>query len=315
MNPTNPSPRRRPRATPSAEVLETRSLLTGGAGNTFALTPGMIAQAGGTAALRFTIDPGHYSKPSGRPVLGIDITAQDQSQVDPQIVSVAEARTVTAQAAGGARGPRASALRVSRGPGSTAVLATMGGAPGQANRATDYTLNVSARRKTSGAFLVGYYLPGDADGTGVVEKKDVDATRANLGARVGQDKYNFDADANRDGRITGADVAIARRNLGARTNVTPVVTADLDPASAGTDRVSTSGRAHFTGTATPGATLSYVEVAQRVATVTTTADAAGNYSLDLALAPGTNTFRVTSTDPFGQTISGQIAPVVYRITT
>ncbi len=306
MNPTNPSPRRRPRVTPSPEALETRSLLTGGAGNSFALVPGTIDQAGGAAALQFTIDPGHLSKPSGSLVLGIDVTGQSNSQVDPRIVSVASAQGITAQGAGGARG-----LRLSRGRGSTAVLATMESGSNRAN----FTVNVSARRRTSGGFLVGYYLPGDVNGNGVVEQADVGTTRGLIGARVDQTRYNFDADANRDGRINRADVAITRRNLDARTTITPVVTADLDPATAGTDRASTTGRVHFTGTATPGSILTYADVAGVVPTVTTTADAAGNYSVDLMLSPGSNTFQVTSTDPFGQTISGRIAPVIYRVTT
>jgi hypothetical protein len=315
MNPTNPSPRRRLRAMPSPEALETRSLLTGGAGNTFALVPGTIAQAGGSAALRFTIDPAHLSRPSGRPVVGIDITAQDKSTIDPRIVSVTEARPASAQSSGGAAGSRAPALRLARGIHSSAVLVTMAGRHGQAQPTASYALNISAQHKTSGAFLVGYYLPGDADGNGVVEQTDVDATRKALGTRVDQTTYNFDTDANRDGRITGADVALARKNLGARTDVTPVVTADLDPASVATNRVVTVPTAHFSGTATPGSTITYADVAQRTPATTTTADASGNYSLNLALAPGTNTFLVTVTDPFGQTISGQIAPVTYRITT
>lgn len=311
MNPTNARPRRRPRVTPSPEVLETRSLLTGGAGNTFALVPGTIAQAGGAASLQFTIDPGHFSKPAGSVVLGIDITGQSNSQVDPRIVSVAAARGITAQGAGGARGPRATGLRLSRGRGSTAVLATM-----ESGSSRDsYTVSVAARRNTSGGFLVGYFLPGDVNGNGVVEQQDISTTRSLIGARVDQTSYNFDADANRDGRINRADVSIARRNLDARTTISPVVTADLDPATAGTDRVSTTGRVHFTGTATPGSILIYADVAQVVPTVTTTADAAGNYSLELMLAPGSNTFLVTSTDPFGQTISGQIAPVTFSVTT
>src|SRR5215212_1661697 len=101
MNPTDPRPRRRRRAVPSPEALETRSLLTGGAGNTFALVPGTIAQAGGAVAQRFTIDPSHLSRSAGRPIIGIDITAQEPSQIDPRIASAAEARPVSAQASGG----------------------------------------------------------------------------------------------------------------------------------------------------------------------------------------------------------------------
>jgi len=311
MHPTNPKPRRRPRATPSPEALEARGLLTGGAGNTFALVLGTITEAGGAAAQRFTIDPNHFSKPSGQPILGIDITGQNQSSVDPRIVGVDAAGTITAQGTGGARGRRGAGLRLSRGPRSNAVLATMDGN----SQPAEYSVRIAARRRTSGGFLIGFFLPGDVDGNGVVEMADVDATRAALGARADQTRYVFDADANRDGRITRADVTLTRRNLGARTNVTPVLTADLDPASAGADRVSTTARVRLTGTATPGASITYADVAQQAPTAMTTADAAGAYSIELVLTPGSNTFRVTSTDAFGQTISGQIAPVTYRVST
>ena len=44
----------------------------------------------------------------------------------------------------------------------------------------------------------------------------------------------------------------------------------------------------------------------------TTADATGNYSIIVPLVRGTNTFQVTSTDAFGQTIQGNLAPVTYN---
>ena len=75
-----------------------------------------------------------------------------------------------------------------------------------------------------------------------------------------------------------------------------------------------SNTAHFTGTATPGATITYTETANKVPATTTTADATGNYSIIVPLATGTNTFKVVSTDAFGQTISGTLAPVTYMST-
>src|SRR3954449_10383838 len=39
------------------------------------------------------------------------------------------------------------------------------------------------------------------------------------------------------------------------------------------------------------------------------ADNSGNYSITVPLVPGTNTFQVSSSDAFGQKITGTIAPV------
>ena len=66
---------------------------------------------------------------------------------------------------------------------------------------------------------------------------------------------------------------------------------------------------HFTGTVTPGATVTFTETTQKTAPVSTTADDAGNYSIMVPLATGVNSFRVTTHDAFGQTISGGIEPV------
>ena len=103
---------------------------------------------------------------------------------------------------------------------------------------------------------------------------------------------------------------------GAKTTIMPVVTANLAPGNGGqANRVSAIPNASFTGISTPGAKVTYAEINAKSAPVTTTADSTGNYSLVVPLAVGSNTFKVTSVDPFNQVISGQIAAVTFKPTT
>ena len=181
---------------------------------------------------------------------------------------------------------------------------------GQMKPAT-YTVKVQAVGKTSGNFLLGFYLPGDANGDGVVNKTDLQIVKASMNTRATSPKYNFNADVNRDGRIGKIDLAFTQQNQGVTTDVFPMVEAnydsshDINPLNPRTTNVNS---AHFTGIASGGATITYAEVSQKVPPTTTTADAAGNYSINVPLAPGTNTFQVTSIDSFGQTISGDDRP-------
>ena len=299
----NPS-RRRPKARPCAESLESRSLLTGGAGSTFALVPGTIAQAGGTAEVKFTVDPTHFTMPKGKLTLGVDIVAASGSTVAPKIVGVL--------GPGGAPvGPLTRSHYAAKSSAASAVLVPVAADPAHPNQAQTYTLEVQGLKKTSGKFLVGFYLPGDANGDGVIDQTDLQAIQAARGTSAGQTNYNFDADANRDGRVNPADLGIAKKNLGAKVTVEPLITANLDPASMSTSqsRTTTVKTVHFTGTTTPGAQINFTEAANKAAPASATADASGNYSLFVTLGLGSNTFNVTSTDAFGQTISGQIAPV------
>jgi phosphotransferase system glucose/maltose/N-acetylglucosamine-specific IIC component len=64
------------------------------------------------------------------------------------------------------------------------------------------------------------------------------------------------------------------------------------------------------GVASSGATVAYASA--NGSPVSTTADATGNYKITVPLAAGANTFTVTSTDSFGQTISGTIAAITYK---
>ena len=88
MKPSQPSNRRRRETRPAAEALESRQLLTGGAGDTFAIEGGTISKANQPAVVKFTIDPTHFTLPKGKFTLGIDIAAASGSNLKPQIAAV-----------------------------------------------------------------------------------------------------------------------------------------------------------------------------------------------------------------------------------
>ncbi len=295
MNPN----RRRPKAPLAAEALESRELLTGGAGNSFALIPATIAKPGGTTAVTFTIDSAHFTAPTkGKLAIGIDIVSDTGSKVVPIVRDV--------RASNGAH------LRLQHAGKSSAVVATLDANPTATSKPQTYTIDIGGLKKTSGNLLVGLYLAGDANGDGTVNQTDVAAVNAALGSKSGGAKYSFDADMNRDGRINKTDLNLTQANLGAKTTVLPVITANLAPANGGTtDRVSRIPTASFSGLATPGTKITFAEVNGKSAAVSTTADSAGNYGLVVPLAVGSNTFNVAAVDPLGQSISGKIAAVTY----
>jgi hypothetical protein len=313
MNPFRSITRRR-KPELSAERLETRELLTGGH-NTFAIIPGNVAKTDGTAAIAFTVDSTHFTLPRKSFALGIDVVPDASSSIKPLISSVNNPHgDLVPQTFHSIYNPHLSHLKVASGAGTSAVITPISLYPHQPDRPATYSANVDALGKTSGNFLLGFYLPGDANGDGVVNKADLQIVKSDLGARSNQTKYNFDADANRDGRIGLIDVSYVQQNMGVSTNISPIVQANYDNSNdvgALSSRVSKGSTAHFSGTATPGASISYTEVANQVPSTSTTADASGNYSIIVPLANGTNTFRVMSQDGFGQVIQGTIAPVSY----
>ncbi len=175
------------------------------------------------------------------------------------------------------------------------------------------TVKISGEHQTTGKVLSGYFLPGDTNDDGKVNTNDIDAIWSSMGSVAGESTYKFDADANRDGRVSAIDLMLAKYNEGAGTNVTPIVTADLNPVSdSGTaDRKTVYKDVVFEGKGTPGARITFTEGSGKIAPASTVIGGDGTYSLTISLAPGDNTFNVTSQDAFGQTISGSITPVTY----
>ena len=298
----------RPKARPIVESLETRSLLTGGAGSTFALIPATVASAGGTVAERFTIDKGQFTGAGGKVTIGIDVATATTSKLNPKIIAVLGPDNKPLRVSRAAYSPRVAA---STGQGATrGVLVTIP----VGDQSGTYTVVVAGQKKTSGDAMLGFYMPGDSDGSGAIDATDISAIQKALGARAGSANYSFEADANRDGIINRADLKLAKKNLGAKSTIEPTVSANIDPASVTTyqSRTTNVELIHMTGAASAGATITYEEINGKAATVTTTADASNNYGLFLKLGEGSNTFKVTSTDSFGQVITGTIDPIVYN---
>lgn len=315
MNPFKPAPRRRRQVQLGAESLESRELLTGGAGNTFAILPGTITKPGDTVSIPFTIDSAHFTRPTGKMALGIDVVPDPAGTLKPFIASVTDPHgKVVPQTIHSIYAPHVKHRQVANGAGTSAVITPVNSFPSDVNKPVTETVQVVAESKSSGKFLLGFYLPGDANGDGKVDSTDLALVKSELGAKAGSPRYTFDADANRDGRIGKIDVAYTQQNMGITTNISPVVAANLVPSSV-TDpaaRTTTKPTAQFTGMATPGAKLTYTNTSQTgLQPVTTTADAAGKYTITTPLAPGSNVFQVESVDAFGQTITGKIAGVTY----
>ncbi len=181
-----------------------------------------------------------------------------------------------------------------------------------ANTSTTYTVEVKGLHHTTGQYLVGFYLPGDASGDGTVTSTDITTIKSLLGDAATNSNYSFDADVNRDGIINNKDVKLADKNLGAATTVSPVVSVNLNPASdPSLDRTTNLSVVNFTGTMTPNATVTFANDNNNGQTTTATADSSGAYTINVPLVLGSNTFTVTTQDGFGQSISGQISPVTY----
>lgn len=303
--------RRKLQSRPVGEMLEGRQMLTGGAGSIFALVPGEVTAAKQPATHTFTIKNDDFTLKNRGMTLGIDIAATTNSKVQPKVAGVVNASGKPLKISypvGGVLKARSTTGGADARNG--AALVTINNVPSQG---VSLTTHISGDGGTTGAFLLGYFLPGDANGDGAVKQDDIKAITAAIGSIVGDDNYAFDADSNRDGRIGMNDLSVARRNQGVETTILPVLSANLDPISdSGTaNRETVYQHVVFNGQATPGATISFTEKDGKTASVTTTAISDGQYQLTVGLAEGSNTFVVTSTDRFGQVISGTIAPVKY----
>lgn len=306
---------RRPRhASVGAELLETRSLLTGGAGSIFAMIPATVATAGQTASVPFTISPPLVQAPHGKLLLGIDISAQQGSTVQPKIVSVDNAQGHSVGPLMHGRYNPILSKQLSGKKETSAVLVSLNHLPTQPGGSAKFTVNVTGANQTTGALELGFYLPGDTNGDGMVNQQDITAIRSTMGAQYGSPKYQVDADVNRDGRIDSTDMKDARRNLGATVTVNPSVTGGVNPSifSDPQQRITQDSSFTLTGTATPGASITIKQLEGKLATVTGAANSTGNFAIPVPLAKGGNTFQVTVTDGFGQANTGLLLPINYQ---
>ncbi len=312
MNPSKNAPRRGKKVELGPESLETRSLLTGGTGNLLAIMPGTIATAKEVGNVTFNLSKPQFTIPKGRMTLGIDVVPDTSTTFKPEISSVEDPSGRAIRGTTRAIfNPSVKRNRDTGDPRSSAMLVPLSTPRGDALTSSTFTVKVAGAGDSTGRYLLGFYLPGDANGNGVVDGSDVKAVRSALNSTPNDTRYTFDADADRDGRINNTDLKITQRNKGVKTTISPIVSANLDPATDSDlpDRKTTFSTVHFTGAVTPGAKVTFAETTQKTAPVSTTADETGNYSIMVPLAVGENSFRVTTQDAFGQSITGGIEPV------
>lgn len=279
-------------------------------GNTFAILPGEVTKAGDLSSIKVNLDKNLFTLPKGKATLGVAVAATSGGTVSPVINKVVNQSSKSVGIAAPASKKITAAAPTNLPPKPVLFSAQLG----KGSAASSYTVSVKDSKNGTGSYLSGFYLPGDANGDLKVQKSDVDLIKGAIGSKTGDSKYNFNTDSNRDGVIDNTDLKYAQQNLGVVVKVNPVITARLDPASdtGASDRITDKQNVNFQGVATPGATLTYTEVDNKVPPVTAKADASGNYTITVGLADGNNLFRVTSSDSFGQSISGLLSPVTYR---
>jgi hypothetical protein len=321
MNQSRESRRVRRRMSPSPELLEDRMVLSAGEGSTFAIMPGTVTTAGQVSTTNFKIDPTLFSSGSknGHIVIGIDIAPASSKNsgsstptptLTPDIVSVTDASGHVIRAEHTRYDRKvAKANKLGNNP-TSAVLVTLK-VPATGQIANNYSVQVKGTNGTTGQYLIGFYLPGDAAGAGTVTKADIQTIRKDRNITAVSSNYSFDADVDRNGIINSHDLMVAKENLGASTKISPVISVNLDPASdPAANRSSPYSTVHFAGQATPGASVTFFDQASGTTTKTTT-NSSGAYSIMVPLVTGSNTFTVTTMDGFGQSITGNISPVVY----
>jgi hypothetical protein len=322
MNPSKDSRPRRRRLQPAPDVLETRVVLSAGEGSTFAIMPGSVPGPGLIGETSFQISPSLFSTPKkdGKILIGIDITpaestsssssTTDTSALQPYILGVKDSAGKMISVQHSTYDRQVMKKNDIKMATTSAVLVWLK-VPKTGQPANDYTVDVRGLVATDGTYLVGFYLPGDVAGTGTVTQTDIKTIRSLRGVTADDPKYNFDADVNRDGVINGQDEKLAKEALGESTQVSPVVSVNLNPASDPDGNNTTPySTVNFAGETTPNATVTFLDQASNVSTSTST-NSSGQYNIMVPLTTGSNTFTVTTQDGFGQSITGSISPVVY----
>lgn len=288
------------------ESLEDRGLLSGGAGAIFAMIPATVPTPGTTIEVPFTIARDEFHIPHRTMVLGVDLSAQNGS---PAILSVdSTSGKVLAAATHSTYTAAVSALLNGKTTTSAATIpVTLTG------KSVQDAIRVAETDATSsGPLKLGFFLAGDANGDGSVDRGDIKAIQGAMGAKYGDANYSIDMDANRDGVINKLDLKIAMRNLGVRTSITPVFL--LTPDATAVDpktQTTTHANVTFSGTATPGSTVTMTQLQNQVPKIGGTTDASGHIQITTPLSPGPNTFQATMSDEFGQKTTVLTLPVRY----
>ena len=181
-------------------------------------------------SVTFTLGKPHFTIPKGKVTLGIDVVPDATTTFKPQISSAEDPSGRAIRGTTRAMfNPGIERNRDTGDPRSSAMLVPLTTPKGDALTSSTFTVKIAGAEDTTGRYLLGFYLPGDADGNGVVDGADVKAVRSALNSTPNDARYKFDADADRDGRINNTDMKITQRNKGVKTTISPIVSANLDP--------------------------------------------------------------------------------------
>lgn len=316
MKPLKDAHRANRRRNLTPEFLEERLVLSANQGSTFAIMPGTVSTAGQVSTVTFKIDPALFTAPKdGKIVFGIDVASASSSSTSattlkPEVVGVTSSTGKHYEVTHSKYNAQVAKANKLGNQDTSAGLVTLP-VPKSGQAPATYTVEVKGLKNTTGQYLLGFYLPGDVAGTGTVTAADIKTIKSELGMTASNSSYNFDADANRNGQVTKSDLSIAQENLGATVSVSPVVSVNLNPASDPTATGTSPYQVvNYQGATTPGATVTFVDQQGGASTVVT-AGSNGQYSIAVPLQVGSNTFNVTTSDGFGQSITGTISPVIY----
>ncbi len=204
---TPASRRSKAHAAITLEGLERREVLSNTALASFATVPVHLTSPTAPTRATFQFSAGEITSDRSNPIyLGFNALPTTGSAASPQIARVFGP-------AGGQRSPE----RKTTGEEFITKLNLPVGKP------SAFAVDVLSMNNRVGDATVSAFLPGDANGDGVVDDRDIALVRAAYGSHVGQPRYNAAADFNGDGKIGCIDMTLTKKNLGARITLPPPV--------------------------------------------------------------------------------------------
>ena len=186
------------------EGLEGRTVLSATGLASFATLPAHITSPTSPARVTFNFNAGEITAPAGKPLyLGFNAQAAAGSLAAPQITKVF----------GPAGGARHRAPETGNSVFITKVNIPVG-------KPTAFAVDILSMNNRTGDATVSAFLPGDVNGDGAVDSRDISMIRSAYGSHLGQARYNPAADFNGDGKVGCRDLTYAKKNLGAFITLT-----------------------------------------------------------------------------------------------
>ena len=183
------------------ERLEDRLALAAGAlpVDTIGIATGAVIGPGGVGSAAVAVAPGNLATGRSSTVIGVAVTPASGVGLQPRIKSVF--------GPGGERLPFYQQGSLGAKLGGPATVLVLDDQPGP------ITVNVAGRGRTTGAFQLRVYLPGDVDGSGHVDNADLQAIAPAYLSRTGDPNYVAAADPLQTGKVGQQAVRLIERNL------------------------------------------------------------------------------------------------------